>query len=142
MNQISLSDCKRCFISKTTGTGTVIDMIHPITCRGVYGGQTLAECRVKHPDAEEMDLDEFCAWKAEQQRTPITWDNCTAESYEYSFGCLPPAAMNGEAFLVGEPYDHDAGNGKPRFQAYRRIGKSAYQVSSRPMTVAEFRKAI
>ena len=139
MNKISLSDCKRAFVSKRTST--VIDIIHPRLGIGIYGGQTLAECRAKNPDAEEMDFEEFCKWLAEQQRTPITWEETTQERFDDMMGILPPAAMTGNAFLVGEPSDHDAGNGMPRFQAYRRRG-NAYQASSRPMTRKEFKEEI
>jgi len=51
---------------------------------------------------------------------------------------LPPALWLRGGFLVGEPFDHDAGNGQPRYGAYRRID-GGYMVASRPMTTAEFR---
>ena len=52
--------------------------------------------------------------------------------------CLPPAAWIGAAFLVGEPSDHHAGTGAPRFQACRYVA-GVYEASSRPLTLDEFR---
>ena len=50
---------------------------------------------------------------------------------------LPPAAMSSGAFLVGEPYDSDAGNGQPRFQGFWERRSEFFQ-SDRPITRAEF----
>jgi hypothetical protein len=54
---------------------------------------------------------------------------------------LPPAAWIGGAFMVGEPTDHCAETGRPRFQAYRERGMQ-FEVASRPMTIAEFRAEV
>lgn len=134
---LKISDCERCFVSKAKST--IIDTLHPITGLTVCYGKTLEDCRAEYPDAEEMSVTEFCAWKAAQQRTPITWKETTAERFDEMLECLPPAGYGpGPAFLVGEPWDHDAGNGQPRFEAYRQRGE-LYEVSSRPMTRAEFK---
>lgn len=130
---------RRCFASRARST--VIDEVNPATGKTYIHGNTLAECRAKYPDAEEMTLDEFCAWKAEQQRTPISWEPTTQERYYEMLEVLPPAAMLGGGFLVGEPWDHDAGNGQPRFQAFRQRG-DVFEASDRPMTRAEFRKSV
>jgi hypothetical protein len=53
---------------------------------------------------------------------------------------LPPIAWNGWAFMVGEPDDHCAATGRPRFRGYRMRG-NVYEVASRPLTVAEFKIA-
>ena len=45
----------------------------------------------------------------------------TAEKYEEMLGCLPPEEMCGNAFLVGEPYDHAkdlSGNFGARYDLY------------------------
>ena len=90
-----------------------------------------------------MSVDEFCAWKAERQRTPITWAATTEERFMEMLEVLPPAdGTHGYgAFLVGEAYDHDAGNGQPRYQAYRQRGKEFF-AGNRPMTRAEFREEV
>lgn len=135
---MTMGDCDRCFASKAAGT--VIDVIRPGTGRTWIYGKTLADTRAEYPDAEEMSLDEFCSWKAAQQRTPITWSATTAERYDEMLGVLPPIDWHHGArhgFLVGEPYDHDAGNGQPRYQAFRRR-YGVHEVASRPMTRAEF----
>jgi hypothetical protein len=133
---MQMSDCERCFASKARGT--IIDVLRPATGLTACYGKTLAQIRDECPDATEMSIDEFCAWKSSQQRTPITWEPTTAERFDEMLGVLPPAAMRDNGFLVGEPWDHDALNGQPRFSAYRKRG-DVYEVSNRPMTRAEFR---
>jgi len=132
----TMADCTRCVASRAQQC--IIDVIHPNTGRTFIYGKTVAECREEYPDAESETVEAFCAWKAEQQRTPIQWMQTTAEQYDEMLGVLPPAAYAGAAFLVGEPTDHDAGNGQPRFPAYRKRG-AAYEVASRPVTIPEFR---
>jgi hypothetical protein len=128
---------ERCFVSKARGT--VIDVLRD--GRTQCFGKTLEQCRGRYPDAEEMTLDDFCAWKASRQRTPITWQETTKGKFNQMLEILPPAAMFGGGFLVGEPMDHDAGNGRPRFEAYRQRG-ATFQVASRPLTLAEFTREI
>jgi hypothetical protein len=53
---------------------------------------------------------------------------------------LPPAAMAGGGFLVGEPWDHDE-DGNPRFEAYFERGGKHY-VATVPMTHADFKKEL
>ena len=129
-------ECERCFASKTTGE--IIDTINPETGLTWCFGKTLSQCREEYPDSEEMTVADFCMWKAEQQRTPITWQPTTEQVFDDMLGCLPPALMLAGGFLVGEPFDHDAGNGQPRFQGFRQCGESFFQ-SNRPLTRAEFR---
>ena len=136
---LTMGDCDRCFASKERST--IIDTIHPETGLSWCYGKTLAKCREEYPDAEEMSVEDFCAWKAEQQRTPISWTPTTEARFHDMLGCLPPAVMLRGAFLVGEPYDHDAGNGQPRFQGFRQWGKEFFQ-SNRPLTRTEFRAEI
>lgn len=136
---LMLGDQEWCIASRQKAT--IIDAINPETGRTVCYGKTLADCREEYPDAEMMTVEEFCSWKAEQQRTPITWEPTTAERFDELRNVLPPAAYRFGGFLVGEPTDHDAGNGLPRFDAYRQWGRN-YYASSRPMTRPEFRAAI
>lgn len=42
---------------------------------------------------------------------------CTEETYFEMLGCLPPRIMVCNAFLVGEPTDHDT-RGFPRYELY------------------------
>jgi len=138
-DQIKYTDCRECFASKSRGT--VIDVIHPDTGLTLIYGKSLADCRDEYPDAERTTLDAFCAWKAEAQRTPIEWSESSEDDYHDMMNVLPPALMVAGGFLVGEPWDHDALSGKPRYQAFRhRSGR--YEVASRPMTRDEFREAI
>lgn len=126
-----------CYVDRTLHGGTVIDTIsgNGLT---TYARETFEQIRAEYPNAERMTLDEFCAWKAEQQRTPIEWEPTTEERYFEMLEVLPPALMTSCGFLVGEPMDHDAGNGQPRFHAFRKRG-NVFEFASRPMTEAEFR---
>jgi hypothetical protein len=126
---------ERCFASKARGT--VIDVLNPFSGLTACFGKTLADVRKEYPDAEEMLLEDWCAWKAAQQRTPITWQPTTPERYEYALNAVPPEVMWRGWFLMGEPENHDAGNGQPRSYAYRN-GLGGFEVSSRPMTRSEF----
>lgn len=85
-----------------------------------------------------MSIDDFCRAKAARQDTAIQWSETTEEMYWEMLEVLPPAVMLPIGFLVGEPCDHHAGNGQPRFQAYVKAdGK--HWAASRPMTVKEFK---
>lgn len=42
----------------------------------------------------------------------------TEENYYEMLGCVPPRAMASNAFLVGEPDDHNGENGAPRYALY------------------------
>lgn len=128
-----------CYVSRSRMT--LIDFAHPDTGRTALYGKTLEQVREEYPDAELMGYDDFCEWKTQQQRTPIEWQPTTEETYVEMLEVLPPALRIRGGFLVGEPFDHDAGNGQPRFQAFRRHA-GAYQVANRPMTKAEFREAM
>lgn len=135
--KLSYEDCKRCFVSKERQT--IIDVLHPETGRTLFYGKTLEDVQKEYSDAEEMSINDFCTWKAQMQRSVITWNETTEEHFNSMLDALPPAAMDRtcRAFLMGEPYDHDALNGQPRYDAFRKIGKR-YEKSSRPMTRAEF----
>ena len=123
---------------------TIIDLINPATHRTHLYGKTLADCQAE-PDyagkqtVERMTVEEFCRSKAALQDVPITWTETTEERYGEMLEVLPPIAMGNGGFLVGEPWDHHALTGDPRFQAYRQVGER-YEASNRAMTVQEFRQ--
>ena len=135
---MSVNDSTQCFVSKATGT--IIDIINPHTGKTFCLSKTRDDLLTEgYKDVELMTVGDFLTWKAAQQRTPITWKYVNKEQFYYALECLPPATGTAgwRDFLIGEPYDHDALNGKPRYQGYRRVGKQYFQ-SSRPMTVTEF----
>jgi hypothetical protein len=132
----SITDCTLCFVSR--GRETIIDVLHPETGLTVCFSKTLEETRQEYPDAEQMNIAEFCAWKVRMQRTPITWAVTTEVRYYEMLAALPPAELMFDAFLVGEPSDHDAGTGQARYDAYRQRD-GVYEIASRPMTRTEFR---
>lgn len=123
------------------GSDSIIDHIHPGTGKGWYSGKTIEELQAEERGAIRMTIDEFCERKALRQDVPVQWENITEERYYDLMECLPPAAYADNGFLVGEPWDHHAGTGKPRYQACR-IVNDKYQASSRPMTKLEFKGGI
>lgn len=121
-------------------TLTCIDRIDPETGRTVIFEREPADVLREYPKAMQMSWDDFLTRKAASQHTAILWTETTAEQYDEMLNVLPPALWTREGFLVGEPWDHDAATGAPRFQAF--IAKAgAYYVASRPMTRAEFKDA-
>lgn len=124
---------------------TMIDEINPNTGLGVYSGHTLEQVQERYPGAQIMEIDEYCRSKAAAQDTAVVWIETTREEYDNMLGCLPPAAHNSRGFLVGEPWDHHALTGRPRYAAFiekttRGDGwrETRYYRASRPMTTAEF----
>lgn len=120
------------------GHHNIVDTINPVTDRSSIQGETLDEVRQRYPNAERFTWD---AWRASQitrQNTPIAWLPTAASEYDAMLNVLPPACHRAIGFLVGEPMDHSYETGQPRFQAYlSRNGE--HFVSSRPLTIAEFR---
>lgn len=106
--------------------------------RGQYSGETLEEIRTRCPGAAVRTLDEYCTDKANEQDSPITWTETTEDTYWEMLEILPPAAMARGGFLVGEPMDHHAVSGQPRFAGYIQRGQLFFE-ASRPLTEAEFR---
>ena len=119
---------------------TMIDVIHPITGKTAIYGKTLEECKREkgYEQAERMTIDEFCQSKAAVQDVAVIWEPITEERYYELLECVPPAAFGAGGFLVGEPWDHHALTGRPRYQACIHNGDQ-YLASSRPLTKAEFK---
>ena len=123
------------------GANSIIDALHPVTGLALYSGKTVRALQAEEPGAVQMSIDAFLADKALRQNTPITWATITEEQYDDWLECLPPAAYRDRGFLVGEPTDHDAATGQPRYQACR-ISGNKFEASSRPMTINEFNGGI
>jgi hypothetical protein len=127
---------------------TMIDEINPRTGLSVIYGKSLEDVQRTHPEAQVMTIDDFCRSKAAAQDTAVQWIEVTDEQYEDALGCVPPAMFWSGGFLIGEPYDHHALTGEPRYTAFvRKVTRGdgwserrSYQ-SSRPMTKREFREA-
>lgn len=131
---ITTADCKTGFATATQ----LVDLIHPQTGRSLHRNQTLDEIRVRYPGAEVISVEAFCAAKGARQDEPIEWQEITEEKYWDMLEAVPPAAMIGGHFLMGEPMDHHAVSGLSRYSAIiMRDGK--YFTSSRPVTLPEFR---
>jgi hypothetical protein len=119
------------------GANSMIDTVHPMTGRGMWSGETLEQVQARNPGAVQMPIEEWKAAKGARQDQPVTWNTVTKEHYEEMLNVLPPERMARGAFLVGEPADHHAVSGLPRYTLLRR-GGCGYQESSRPVTVDEF----
>jgi hypothetical protein len=122
------------------GSDTIIDLVFDESGLTHCYGKTLAEVQKEYPDAVLMTLDEFCKAKAARQDSPIQWLETDEKTFHDMLEVLPPIAFDAPytAFLVGEPCDHHAGTGRPRYQGFVTVGKRYYK-TSRPVTVKEFR---
>lgn len=118
---------------------TVIDIIDPNSGLTFYAGETFDQIRTRWPDATLTTLDDFCVWKAALQRSPIVWYETTESELEKMLCVLPPEDRHNGGFLVGEPGDHYADTGEPRFQAYRETPDGRFLRSNRCLSRAEFR---
>jgi hypothetical protein len=121
------------------GAPNIIDAVHPNTGRGMYSDETLAQVRERYPGADTYDFVEWCTARGAEQSTPIEWAETTQALYHEMMDVLPPVIVKNCAFLVGEPMDHLASTGEPRFEAFRYRAGGHYEVANRPLTVAEFR---
>ncbi len=128
------------------GSTSIIDVIDPATGLTWVNAETFDAVLLRYPTAVRVNFAEWMAAKAATQDTPIVWRRTSERRYHEMLEVLPPARWIGGAFLVGEPTDHSAATGAPRFSAYRRIGSSedftGYEVANRPLTVREFLTAI
>jgi hypothetical protein len=133
-----MSEQEQCYASRIRGT--IIDTIRSDGLTTCYG-KTYTQVLKEYPDAYRTSVIDFCAWKGQQQRSPITWSETTEEIFMDMLNVLPPAIMLTNGFLVGEAADHEADTGKPRYDGFKQIGDKFY-ASSRPMTRAEFKKEV
>lgn len=138
MEPIKASDCKEAFAEP--GKNNMIDLINPVTGKSAIYGETLKQIRERYPTAEIVSVEEWMKAKAARQDTPVTWTEITEEEYFEMLEVLPPACMLGSYFLVGEPMDHHALTGRPRYEAFGQVGENGrYVKASRPMTVRELK---
>ena len=124
-------DCKNCVANENN----IDDLINPETGLGLFGKKTVENMVAK--GGELMSVEEFYNRKFAKQNTPLEWAEVDADSYDEAMGCVPPIDLSSSGFLVGEPWDHCAKTGAPRFTAYRFDGVK-YTKSNRPMTRKEF----
>lgn len=132
-------ECVDCYARPNCDS--IIDVIRPDTGLTWHFGHSAEQIAAREPTAVRMSIHDFTVRKAMRQASPITWEPSTAERYAYMLGILPPAMWIAGYFLVGEPTDHCAATGAPRFQAYRKRG-THYYASSRPMTRVELRAIV
>lgn len=135
-----ISECETAFA--VPGSDSLIDCINPNTGRSWINDETLDQIRLRYPLAGIVNISAHCSAIAERQDTPIEWQETTRDQYEEMLNVLPPADYNRTftAFLVGEPWDHHATTGRPRYQGFEIRGGKYWQ-SNRPMTRKEFRSS-
>lgn len=115
----------------------LIDVINPDTGLTVYCKESEEQVKVRYPQAYRVGIADFLQSVATKQDSPTQWEEVTEDDYHEMLNVLPPIGMRASGFMVGEPSDHHATSGKPRFSAYRKNSGKFFR-SSRPMTVAEF----
>lgn len=122
---------------------SIIDTINPATGLSSVYGETHEQIRLRYPKAEIVNFDEWLAAKAARQDAEeAVWQETTEEAYWYALECVPPAAMAGGAFLMGEPQDHHAASGLPRFSCYRETRDGKFVVLSKPITYPAFQQMV
>jgi hypothetical protein len=124
------------------GSNSIFDVVLS-DGRSAINGLTLEEiqARERNPAIVRMPFDDWRAQAAaRQQAAPLRWLRTDRHTYMRMLEVLPPIAWDGAAFCVGEPYDHCFATGRARYMAYRMLGDDGgYQVTSRPVTVAELK---
>jgi hypothetical protein len=114
-------------------------MVNPETGLSHIQNENLEQIRLRYPEAQLVNFEQHVASIAAQQDAePLFWKDVTEERYYEMLNVLPPAAMHAGAFLVGEPYDHHAGTGRPRFACFRRNHSGQYQELSCHITHKKF----
>lgn len=127
----------RTYAVAVPGERNLIDTLNPATGLTDCCNETLEQVRLRYPGAEIVCIDEWCAQRGKEQDAPIEWSEVTEDKYDDMLNVLPPAAWVNGRFLVGEPWDHHALSGRPRYAAFVKRGGKCY-ASSRPITVKEF----
>lgn len=125
------------------GQGHIIDTVRPGPCELSWiNGETLEEIQQRYPGAVMVSMSAWLEEKAERQNRPVTWSAVSDEVFMKQLEVLPPVGWKGGGdFMVGEPSDHDARTGQPRYQAYKTVDGKRY-ASSRPMTLREFQETV
>ena len=95
-------------------------------------------------DTTDAELDamigaplEWSALWGAMDAQPTRWHATTAHMFDEMLGAVPPAAMGGGAFLVGEAVNDNA-QGEAIYACFRRHADDTY--SARYMTRREFRE--
>ena len=129
----------KCFA--VPGADSIIDLVHPVTGRSQIYGKDLTQIQAEHPGAVVMDFEAHCKEHAARQDAGGEWRETTEAKFHDMLNVLPPAAAvpGYSHFMVGEPYDHHAVTGQPRFSAFRQSGGNYFEFS-RPMTFREFKQ--
>ena len=103
----------------------------------IYGRKPVDKVLAENPSYKLVEYDEYVAAASAEQDQPIVWSPLSEEDYYKKMDCLPPAVTRSYGFLLGEPQDHYAATGKPRFAAFLKLGHRFCR-SSRPLRVEEF----
>lgn len=96
----------------------------------------------QHPTDAELDamIGAPLVWGelwAAMDAQPTRWHATTADMFDEMLGAVPPTAMGGGAFLVGEAF-RDNAQGEAVYACFRHHANDTY--SARYMTKREFRE--
>ena len=69
---------------------------------------------------------------------PLEWIPTTEAMYWEMLGCVPPRAMRGGAFLVGEANNSNA-DGYPVYACFKQLGDNYF---ARNLTLEQFRAEV
>ena len=119
------------------GSHTVIDLLRANGLTACFG-ESLDQVRKRYPGAEICRFRDWRVNKGNEQDGPVTWTETTEREFMRALEVLPPAIMERGGFLLGEPFDHHAMTGQPRYAAYVKRG-GRFFAASRHMTEDQFR---
>lgn len=94
----TLNDIFECFY--VPGSGSTIDMVHPVTELGLYSGETLKQIQVRHPGTirgsceDALNSVNDCFRSAPREITKAT--------FERMLNVLPPVDFTGDTFKMSE----------------------------------------
>lgn len=111
-----------------------------LSLRGESWSLSVGACAGKALARHLLEAEGFEIWWATDT---IKWEETTPEHFGEMLGAVPPAAMEGSGFLVGEEADHvetgsNYGHPEARFSAYLQAGGKYYK-SNRPLSRYQFR---
>lgn len=134
--ELTAMDCTHAFANDDQDH--VIDVIHPVTGLSWINGESFDQMKLRYPEIKIVNMREWFNAKGERQDSPVAWVEITADKFDEYLCCLPPISYGQGRFLVGEPSDHHASSGAPRYHAcVSQDGK--HYTSNRPLTVKEFK---
>ena len=122
---------------------SIVDFVNPLTGLSAVQGNTLEQVRRRcGSNVQILTWEAWSAIKAARQEAPVEWLPTDEARYNEMLNVLPPVCWTSFGFMVGEPIDHHAGTGRPRYDAFLQRRDGTYWYASRPLTTQEFREIL